>query len=207
MVLIANQRYEYLRANFAIDVSCYKLEMLVFLDETGADRRNTVQKYSYSLRGKPAKSHKLLIWGKCVSAIAVMSIQGLLECKIVHELVDGDVFYDFVHTHLIPHLQPFDGCNLHSVVILDNASIHHVEEAVRAIEDVGAIVHFLPPYSPDLNPIEEAFSKIKTTMRSLEEMMIQTYDIEMIALMAFSIITQDDCKNWISDSEIYGDIV
>ena len=207
MVLIAKQRYEYLRATFAIDVSCYKPEMLVFLDETGADRRNTVQKYNYSLRGKPAKSHKLLIWCKCVSAIAVMSIQGLLDCKIVHELVDGDVFYDFVHTHLIPHLQPFDGCNLHSVVILDNASIHHVEEAVRAIEDVGAIVHVLPPYSPDLNPIEEAFSKIKTTIRSLEEIMIQTYDIEMIALMAFSMITQDDCKNWISDSEIYGDIV
>ena len=98
MVLIAKQRYEYLRATFAIDVSCYKPEMLVFLDETGADRRNTVQKYSYSLRGKPAKSHKLLIWRKRVSAIAVMSIQGLLDCKIVHELVDGDVFYDFVHT-------------------------------------------------------------------------------------------------------------
>jgi len=47
------------------------------------------------------------------------------------------------------------------VVILDNASVHHVEEAVRAIEEVGSIVHFLPPYSPDLNPIEEAFSKIK----------------------------------------------
>ena len=42
---------------------------------------------------------------------------------------------------------------------------------------------------------------------SLEEIMIQTYDIEMIALMAFSMITQDDCKNWISDSEVYGDIV
>ena len=46
-----------------------------------------------------------------MSAIAVMSVQGLLDCKIVHESVDGDVFYDFVHTHLIPHLQPFDGCS------------------------------------------------------------------------------------------------
>jgi len=68
---------------------------------------------------------------------------------------------------------------------------------------VGSIVHFLPPYSPDLNPIEEAFSKIKTTMRWLEEMMIQMDDIEMIAHMAFLMINQDDCKNWISDSEIY----
>ena len=179
MVLIAKQRDEYLRATFVMDVSCYKTDMLVFFDETGADRRNTMRKYGYSLRGKPAKNHKLLIRGKRVSAIAVMSVQGLLDCKIVHESVDGDVFYDFVH----------------------------VEETVKAIEDVGAIVHFLPPYSPDLNPIEEAFSKIKTTMRSLEEMMIQMDDIEIIALMAFSMITQNDCKNWISDSEIYGHIV
>ena len=127
-----------------------------------------------------------------MSAIAVMSVQGLLDCKVVHESVDGDVFYDFVHTHLIPHLQPFDGCNPHSVVILDNASVHHVEEAVKAIEEVGAIVHILPPYSPDLNPIEEAFSKIKTTMRSLQEKMIQMDDTEMIAHMAFSTINQDD---------------
>ena len=59
MVLIAKQRDEYLRATFATDVSCYKREMLVFLDETGADRRNTMRKYGYSLRGKPATSHKL----------------------------------------------------------------------------------------------------------------------------------------------------
>jgi len=79
------------------------------------------------------------------------------------------------------------------VVILDKASVHHVEAAVKAIEEVGAIVHFLSPYSPDLNPIEEAFSKIKTTMRWLEEMMIQMDDIEMIAHMAFLMINQDDC--------------
>ena len=63
--------------------------------------------------------------------------------------MNGNEFYIFVHTHLIPHLQPFNGRNPYSVVILNNASIHHIEDAVKAIEDVGAIVHFLPPYSPD----------------------------------------------------------
>ena len=53
---------------------------------------------------------------------------------------------------------PFDGHNPHSVVILDNCSIHHIPEIVHMIQEVGALVHFLPPYSPDLNPIEEAFS-------------------------------------------------
>ncbi len=207
MVLVAKQRDEYLRTTFTIDVSVYQPEMLVFLDETGADRRNTIRKYGYSLRGRPARSHELLIRGEHVSAIALMSVQGLLDCKLVHGPVDGDAFYDFVHTHLLPLLQPYNGCNPHSVVILDNASIHHVEEAVKAIEDVGAIVHFLPPYSPDLNPIEEAFSKVKSSMRSLQDMMMQVDDIDMIALTAFSMINQRDCKHWINDSQIYGQIV
>ncbi len=204
MVLIAKQRDEYLRTVFTVDVSLYKPEMLVFLDETGADRRNTMRKYGYSIRGKPARSPKLFVRGQHISVIAFMSVKGLLDCKIVQGSVDGDEFYDFVSSHLIAHLQPFNGSNPHSVVILDNASIHHVEEAVKAIEDVGAIVHFLPPYSPDYNPIEETFSKVKSTMRSLEEMMTQIDDIETIALSAFSSITEDDCKNWIGDSRIYG---
>ncbi len=62
------------------------------------------------------------------------------------------------------------------MVILDNVSIHHVE-AVKAIEDLGAIIHFLPPYSPDFNPIKEAFSKVKISMRSLQDMTMQVVDI------------------------------
>ena len=53
----------------------------------------------------------------------------------------------------------------HSVVVMDNYSIHHISEIVQMIEEVGAIVHFLPPYSPDLMPIEMAFSKVKTSLK------------------------------------------
>ena len=176
--------------------------MFVFLDETGTYRKDTIRKYGYSVRGKPAKSQKLLVRGERISVIAFMSMRGLLDCKVIHGTVDGDRFYDFVNSHLLPQLQPYNGSNPHSVVVLDNASIHHVDEAVKAIEDVGAIVHFLPPYSPDLNPIEEMFSKVKSTMKSFEEMMEQVDDIETVALSAFSTITQEDCRNWIADSHI-----
>ena len=57
---MVKQRDEDLRMAFANDVSMYDSEMLVFIDETGADRRNTIKKYGYSVRGKPARSHKLL---------------------------------------------------------------------------------------------------------------------------------------------------
>ncbi len=81
-----------------------------------------------------------------------MSCAGLLDVKTVKGTSDGDEFYSFVQTHLLPHLLPYDGVNPHSIVVLDNCSIHHVSEVVKSIKDVGALLIFLPPYSPDYNP-------------------------------------------------------
>ena len=67
---VALQRDEFLRQKFMLDMSIYNPEMLIFLDETGADRRNTLRKYGYSMRGKPAQKHTLLVRGERVSAIA-----------------------------------------------------------------------------------------------------------------------------------------
>lgn len=60
---------------------------------------------------------------------------------------------------------PFDGYNERSVVVLDNASIHHIDPVVQAINSVGALVKFLPPYSPDLMPLEEVFAEVKGFIR------------------------------------------
>ena len=90
-----------------------------------------------------------------------MSMKGILDVKVVTGTSNGDTFYDFMHSHLLPQLLPFDGRNPHSVVVLDNCSIHHISEVRQVLEKVGVLVHYLPPYSPDYNPIEEAFSKVK----------------------------------------------
>lgn len=104
-----------------------------------------MRRKGYSVRGKPAKSHKLLCRGQHISVIAAIS---LLDCKIHHEPVNDDTFYSFALTHLVAFLQPFNGQNIHSVVILDNTSIPHTGQAVQAIEDTGAIVHlFTRPQS------------------------------------------------------------
>ena len=102
--------------------------------------------------------------GKCVSVIAFMSVCGVLDLKIVEGAVDTDTYCDFVEKVLLPH-----SMTIISVVIVDNCSIHHNEVAVQMIQEVGAIVHFLPPYSPDYNPIEEAFSKVKAKMKAMEK--------------------------------------
>jgi len=91
-------------------------------------------------------SKKLIVRGERVSAVAFMSVNGILYLKVVSGNVNGDIYTDFVEEVLLPHLMPFDGRNPHSVIILDNCCFHHREEAVKVIQEVGAMVHFLPPH-------------------------------------------------------------
>lgn len=82
---VATQQDALLREKYILDVSLYSCDMLVFVDETGADRRNRIRKYGYSIRGKPAVNHSLLFRGDRVSAISCMSINGILDVKTVTE--------------------------------------------------------------------------------------------------------------------------
>ena len=86
------QRDKQLRSQFVLEVSVYNSDMLIFLDESGSDKRDYLRKYGYSLRGKPPTSHKLLSRGEHISLIAFMSTAGVLDCQIVHGSVDGDMF-------------------------------------------------------------------------------------------------------------------
>ena len=108
----------------------------------------------YGLRGITPVDHQLRIGGNRVSAIGVMSMRGVEDVYIHEATVNGDVFEDFVRTTL----QPFNGTNSRSV--LDNASIHHLDRIQDIITSSGALIRFLPPYSPDLMPLEKVFSKV-----------------------------------------------
>ena len=117
---VALQQDALLREQYVINVSLYNADIFVFVDKTGADRRNSLHKYGYSLRAESATDHSLLVRGERVSAIACLSVNRLLDVKTVKGTSTGDTFSDFVHTHLMPHLMPFNGVNPHSVVVLDN---------------------------------------------------------------------------------------
>lgn len=203
MQLIAQQRDEQLRAIFTIDVSLYSDDLLIFIDETGCDRRDALRKYGYGLRGRRVKCQKLLVRGEHISVIAAMTVRGVLDVRIVRGSVTGDVFVDFIERQLLPHLSTFNGVNPASVVILDNCSVHHVPGVQIAIKDVGALVNYLPPYSPDYNPIELLFSKVKSMIRQFEMELSMTHDIETIVLAAFSAVTAEDCTHWIESCGIY----
>lgn len=203
MQLVALQQDKELRATFASDVSLYKPNFMIFIDETGCDRRHALRKYGYGLRGKPIKCQKLLIRGERVSVITAMNMNGVLDLKVVRGTVTGEIFKDFIENQLLPHLVNFDGYNPNSIVILDNCSVHHVPGITDTIEDVGALTHYLPPYSPDFNPIELLFSKVKSLIRQMELELSATMDIESIVLAAFSAISAEDCEAWIKSCGIY----
>ena len=81
----------------------------------------------------------------------------ILSVECTKGTVDGDKFSDYVRGSLIPNMLPFDGTNPRSVAILDNCSVHRVKSVVDLFKEAGILVLWLPPYSPDFNPAENAF--------------------------------------------------
>ncbi len=197
---IAIQRSDELRTKFRQEISLFSPEMLVFIDETGSDRRDCLRKFGYSMRGKPPKALQLYGRGKHITALSAMSTQGMLECTMLEGGVDASDFKTFLEEKLSPLLHPFDGVNPQSVIIADNASIHHVDGVAELLESLGVLLYFLPPYSPDFNPIEELFSKVKLSLRANEHLQ---EDLETLLLMAFLSVTPEDCKAWISHAGYY----
>jgi len=133
---------------------------LIFIDETWTKTNMT------RLRGRAPRGERLVDktphghW-KTTTLIAALGIGGMRCSTVVDGAVNGDVFEAFVQQVLVPELQPGD------VVILDNLSSHKRQRIRELVEGTGARLVFLPPYSPDLNPIELIFAKVKQLLRSL----------------------------------------
>ena len=102
-------------------------------------------------------------------------------------------FLDFVRRNLLLILLPFDGDNPRSSVVMDNASIHHIQEVTDLNTATEALIRFLPPYSPDLNPIELAFNKVKAFLKANDTIFQATHAPCVLVGSAFSTITQEDC--------------
>ena len=163
-----------------------------------------MRKWGYSLRGIQPRDYRILARGKRYSAIPVMSLEGIHDVYLAEGTVNGEKFEEFVRTTLLPILQPFNWINPLSVVIIDNAAIHHVQDrscagVIDLIENqAGAKLVFLPPYSPDLNPIEEVFSQVKSIMKQNDSLFQVSSSPRTLLCMAFAAVTQTDCLGYIT---------
>ncbi|MCA1740851.1 MAG: transposase, partial [Actinobacteria bacterium] len=98
-------------------------------------------------------------WGKNISLVCAIGAEGVKPSMSVEGSVDGKAFETYIEHFLTPTLKRGQ------IVVMDNLSVHKSKQVERLIEEAGATLLFLPPYSPDMNPIEEAFSKVKSILR------------------------------------------
>lgn len=197
---VALQQSAVLRGQFMAHVLLYRREMFVWVDESGCDRRDAMRKYGYSIRGQTPVSHSFLARGSRISSIAAICSEGLLAAEYYTGTVNADVFYDYVAGALIPQMNKFDGSSDKSIVIMDNCTIHHVDKVLKLFQSVGILVIFLPPYSPDFNPIEETFSYVKYYMKANDHLIQSLSDPLPVLKHAFNSVTCKQCNAWISDS-------
>ena len=197
---VALQRSSELRGAFMAQCFLLKRDMLVWVDETGSDSRDNARRYGYALRGVTPTTHRFVYRGRRTNAMAAMASSGIIALELTTDSVNGERFFDFVRGSLIPNMMPFDGINPRSVVIMDNCSVHHVSEVKQLLEEAGILVLFLPPYSPDKDPLEEAFSYVKYYLKRHDELLQSVRDPTDVIKDAFASITSDQCKGWISHS-------
>lgn len=135
---------------------------LVFLDETWA-KTNMARP-----RGRAPRGRRLIAkvphghW-KTTTFLAALRLEGMTAPTVIDGAINGELFLAYVQQQLVPTLRPGD------IVVMDNLAAHKVAGVREAIESAGANVVYLPPYSPDFNPIELAFSKLKWLLRSAGE--------------------------------------
>ena len=172
----------------------------MWLDETGCDKRDHVRKMGYALRGERPVYNRILHRGKRISAVAALCTDGVIALELNEGTFNGDKFTDFILGTLIPEMQQFDGSNTRSVLLMDNCAIHHVISVREVLSDAGIIILFLPPYSPDLNPMEELFSYIKYYLKEHDELLQSVPDPKPLIKSAFQSVTANDCNGWIRHS-------
>jgi transposase len=165
-----------------------ELGRLVFLDET-ATSTNMARRYGRSATGERLVGSVPHGHWKVTTVVAALRAGGVGAVMAVDGALNGDLFVAYVEECLVPTLHAGD------VVILDNLSCHKRAEARELIERAGAALVFLPAYSPDLNPIEMAFSKLKAKLRKAKERTVEGLRAAIFAALAA--FPPDECANFL----------
>ena len=195
---VAKQRSIELRASFMAHAFQFPRSFFVWVDETGSDRRNQIRKFGYALKGLTPVYQRLLARGTRVSAITGMCSEDVLGYELTTGTVNGDKFFDYVRGQLIPSMHPFPGDQ--SILVMDNCRVHHTEQLIDLAQNAGILLLFLPPYSPDFNPVEELFSYLKYYLKQHDEVIQALENITPILQSAFDSVTISQCNGWITHS-------
>ena len=160
----------------------------MFIDECGVTT-DLLRRYGRSRRGVRLRDHTPCGHWETHTIVAALRPDGLTAPAVFDGPIDNASFRAYVEQVLVPTLRPGD------VVVLDNLPAHKQPEVRVAIEQAGALLRFLPPYSPDFNPIELAFAKLKAFLRAARP---RTFDhvCELMAA-ALGLFLPDECANYV----------
>jgi transposase len=167
------------------------LERFKFVDESGVNLAMT-RLFGRAPRGERVTDSVPQNYGENVTMLGALSLGGVEALMTVNGATDGDIFLVFVREMLAPALSEGD------VVIWDNLGAHRSAVVREAVEARGATVMFLPPYSPDMNPIERCWSKIKTFLRAAKARTREA--LEAALKQALATVTESDARAWFEHS-------
>lgn len=182
-----SERGQKKRAEFRELLRDVPAEDLIFVDESGVNLA-MVRLYARAKKDQRARGKRPQKRGKNISIISALSLEEVLASSNIYGSVDTVVFEAFIVTKLVPKL--WQG----AYVIIDNAKIHFGKIVKEAIENVGAKLIYLSPYSPEFSPIENFWSKVKSLLRKLQA---RTYQNLIDSITdAMLQVTQNDIRNW-----------
>jgi transposase len=175
------------REQWRADQAALDAEKLVFVDETWAStalsRRYGRAPVGERLVGPVPHGH----W-KTTTFVAGLRVGGMTAPMVIDGAMNGDLFVAYVEQVLVPALRPGD------VVVMDNLSSHKRVGVRRAVAGAGGTVVYLPPYSPDLNPIEQAFAKLKALLRKAEERTVE--GLWSFLGRSLDLFAPQECRNY-----------
>jgi transposase len=175
------------RATFIASQAGLDATKLIFLDESGF-RLGSPPNYGWAPLGEKAPGKATCGDWCTMTMIGAVALDGWRGFITIDAATDGDVFLAYVTQELVPQLRPGD------IVVMDNLNSHKGPDVIAAIHAADAQVLFLPPYSPDLNPIEKAWAKLKEILRRLPTLTRDAFD-EAVA-HAMDCISTADLRAW-----------
>ena len=192
--LSASERDEAVRAAWRLRTAPIDPARFVWVDETGSHIALTPT-HARAPRGVRARGRVPRNRGRATTTIAALTVEGMGPALLLEGGVDTATFVAYITCLLAPTV------HAGQIVVLDNLPAHHAARVRSAIESRGAEVWFLPAYSPDLNPIEEAFSKLKSVLRRAGA---RTRDALTDAIrLALRAITPTDVLGWYAHCGYY----
>jgi transposase len=164
MEKVALQQDPSLRADWIARIRHYTAEQIVCVDESAANSRTADRKYGWSPIGVPCHGVQELKREKRWSILPAYTIGGYLPGCLIHQgSINGEMFYDWIKDDVLPYCKPYPMPR--SVIVMDNASTHRNSRIRELVESAGCRLEYLPPYSPDFNPIERSFHELKAYIK------------------------------------------